>query len=744
MPEVVQDETVTETNPVKVEKLIGDSKTEEVKENGSSAEEKVAKNGHTESVKDSKAEEKSAGDDGKPSVESVDSTTSKEDAEESETSKNAVADENMKGSTIVKEEVDCQEKEIDSQESESKDNVGTSDKLDNAGKKDTPDKVDISENVEKTDKEESHEQKLTDDKKEIAEKENSSESVEDGSPKEKVPNESTGVGREQIGVTEGDGKEDKDNVKCSDEVDSSSRLVGQTESMEAETTSANDNELVEPSSASDPLSDNKKEVKAETSETPGDSEKEQVSSESAKPPEAEQKSVEEPSKGNGSSDSDSKQDCTAPKEPSRSSEKTNEEDTNEMEVDSSGENKNQVKGCGGESENKIDSEEKDEVAAGGSKGTETLEEIDSMITEGRAFMAKNNFNAAADLLGQACEKLREMFGELDDRCADCYYYYGSAMLECAKTENSVLGEGVNKEESESDDEEIPVVKEKEEEGDNKDAPEATDEKKEDEKTQDKAENNEADAEEKKVNVNGEARPSSDEPMETDSKESDAEPAKEDVPDVTLNKEDEEEEDTTLKAAWETLELAKFIFERQKNEKMLADTYMKLGEVAVESGHKAGIDDMKKSLQLRCKYYGENHRAIAETHFNIGLSYSLFEMFDEAIHQFDTSKNLLSKRIEMLEESAANENCKTEANELKALIPDLDEKIKDMKESKEEKAKADDNLKKKDDAAGGSGSADKAVSNLNHLVKRKRKIEEVAEALPEKDAKQACVEKESSS
>jgi nuclear autoantigenic sperm protein len=35
------------------------------------------------------------------------------------------------------------------------------------------------------------------------------------------------------------------------------------------------------------------------------------------------------------------------------------------------------------------------------------------------------------------------YGELDPRCAEVYFYYGRALLELARVENTVLGNALN-------------------------------------------------------------------------------------------------------------------------------------------------------------------------------------------------------------------------------------------------------------------------------------------------------------
>lgn len=353
-----------------------------------------------------------------------------------------------------------------------------------------------------------------------------------------------------------------------------------------------------------------------------------------------------------------------------------------------------------------------EAEAGGSRTLDPklVEEVQVLIRDAKAQMAASDYFTAADVLGKACEIAGKLYGDLAKENAELYYLYGCAMLECAKNENPVLGEAVKDGEDDAEDTEnadegegTDVNEEEKMEVENNEGDSMAVEK-DDEASNEKAEENGIEAE-----TNGEGE--------------------------TTKEGEDEEEDSSLKVAWEMFELAKIIFGQVGNDLRLSDTYIKLGEVGMESGHATAIEDMKSALELRKKCANDNERLLAETHFNIGLAYATFQSFDEAINEFKTSKSILQGRIDKLKQK--NEQAMEEIKELSDLLPDLDEKITDMDDSKKAKEKSEGeptNGGASIDAAGCS----KPISNISHLVKRKRKLEEVtSDLLP--SSKQQCTE-----
>uniref|UniRef100_A0A4W5N0S0 Nuclear autoantigenic sperm protein (histone-binding) n=1 Tax=Hucho hucho TaxID=62062 RepID=A0A4W5N0S0_9TELE len=155
-------------------------------------------------------------------------------------------------------------------------------------------------------------------------------------------------------------------------------------------------------------------------------------------------------------------------------------------------------------------------------------------------------------------------------------------------------------------------------------------------------------------------------------------------------EDKEEEVGNLQLAWEMLEVAKVIYKRNENKEdqlMAAQAYLKLGEVGAESGnYPAAVEDFQDCLSLQLKHLPPHSRLVAETHYQLGMTYCITGQYSQAIQHYSSSVKVIESRLAMLQEvidkaegeDGANE--KTELEELKQLLPDITEKVEDAKES----------------------------------------------------------------
>ncbi|BET00406.1 SHNi-TPR [Nesidiocoris tenuis] len=325
---------------------------------------------------------------------------------------------------------------------------------------------------------------------------------------------------------------------------------------------------------------------------------------------------------------------------------------------------------------------------------EDIAKIEELRQEGMGHLLRKNYFAAADSFGKVLEVQAPLYGELSEKLAETYFLYGTAMLEYGKTECNVLGEEVAKKDAEEDDDE----EEEEMEVDGEPAEEA-------------GEAKEADAEpETAKSVNG---------------DDNGDKAAEDAEKTVDGKEEDEE---SFCVAWEMLELAKTTFTKAKNQKRLADTLMKLGDVGIETGKPEAIAEMLQALEVRKSTFPPHHRIIPETHYTIGCAYAFFQIYDEAADQFTESKKCLQERIESLANSENKEDI-DEIEEMKKIIPEIEERIKDMLESKKDASK----IKETPAAEGESSSQptvkpasdDKPVTNISHLIKRKRTVDDVA-------------------
>ncbi|XP_055359825.1 histone-binding protein N1/N2-like isoform X4 [Betta splendens] len=232
-------------------------------------------------------------------------------------------------------------------------------------------------------------------------------------------------------------------------------------------------------------------------------------------------------------------------------------------------------------------------------------------------------------------------------------------------------------------------------------------------------------------------------------------------DGTAEKDSEDEEVGNLQLAWEMLEVAKVIYKRKETKEdqlMAAQAHLKLGEVSTESGnYTQALDDFQECLKLQQKHLDSDSRLLAETHYQLGLTYSLNLEFNKAIEELNNSISVIKSRLDKLQELLEKSDCpdalpdeRKEMEELKALLPEIQEKVEDATEGQKTASNATQAVKDvlDGDATSGSslhnsglstsntnstttngdsttnGEASSApVSDISHLVRKKRKPEE---------------------
>lgn len=378
----------------------------------------------------------------------------------------------------------------------------------------------------------------------------------------------------------------------------------------------------------------------------------------------------------------------------------------------------------------------------------------------KAYILKD-YNAAVTALSSATELMVAEHGEKHDSLGNVYLYYGKALLEVSREEAEPLGDAVAREiVSDSDDEESGNSATEEQNKKPKPDDDAACKKPEElEKLQ-----------EDKMNGSGENKPDvvldTKPPEESNSKSAsdidnsevtvqegastdepsssgtsiEAKVSDEKVPgDGESTDEKVEDEPTDLQLAWEILELAKLIFEQRADvgKKELAETLVTLGEVSLESENfESSIADIKQGLEIQKQILKPDSRNLAETYYKLAIALSTNNQIDEAVENFNVSLNVLNNRIDKLKEN--EEEQKDEIKDIQALIPEIEEKIADMKSYKEEAAnKLVSAIAMKQpptEAKFEASSSGKQVSNISHLVKRKRKLDDVAEGCEESPAK----------
>ncbi|XP_057565341.1 nuclear autoantigenic sperm protein isoform X4 [Hippopotamus amphibius kiboko] len=370
----------------------------------------------------------------------------------------------------------------------------------------------------------------------------------------------------------------------------------------------------------------------------------------------------------------------------------------------------------------------EEDAPAPSTSTDKVESLDvdseakKLLGLGQKHLVMGDIPAAVNAFQEAASLLGKKYGETANECGEAFFFYGKSLLELARMENGVLGnalEGVHVEEEEGEKAEETLV----ENNDNIDETEGSEE---EDKENDKAEETPNDS-------------------------------------ILENKslqENEEEEIGNLELAWDMLDLAKIIFKRQDTKEAqlyAAQAHLKLGEVSVESeNYIQAVEEFQACLNLQEQYLEAHDRLLAETHYQLGLAYGYNSQYDEAVAQFSKSVEVIEKRMAVLNEQmkeaeGSPAEYEKEIEELKELLPEIREKIEDAKESQRSGNVAELALKATlvesstsgfTSSGGGSSvsmiasrkptdgaSSSNCVTDISHLVRKKRKPEEES---PRKD------------
>lgn len=226
-----------------------------------------------------------------------------------------------------------------------------------------------------------------------------------------------------------------------------------------------------------------------------------------------------------------------------------------------------------ESENK----ENEEPAV---EDTESLKKrAEELLIDGKRYLIIKDFEAAVDVLSEACSTFGLIYGEMAEECAEAYFNYGCALLEVGKDQITPVTHEKDDKENDDDDSIDEESTEKEETVDK--VPKQSIDK--EESLPD--ENVSIDKNEKSID-NEEKLPEESIPADDDEK---------------LD-EDIEDEVNDLQLAWEMLDLAKVIYKSKDTEESklkLAEVLMKCGEVSIEnSKFETAIEDMTESLEIR--------------------------------------------------------------------------------------------------------------------------------------------------
>ncbi|XP_066522794.1 nuclear autoantigenic sperm protein isoform X3 [Hoplias malabaricus] len=370
-------------------------------------------------------------------------------------------------------------------------------------------------------------------------------------------------------------------------------------------------------------------------------------------------------------------------------------------------------------------EEKPCSSSAAESSKDVAEEAKKLIGTGKRNLVMGDFVSAVSVFQEACAMLAEKYGDTADECGEAFFLCGKSLLELARMENTVLGNALEGVPEESSDEGEKQNDSKIESADNLD----------DEEEEEKDEDDDDDGEDK-------------------------------------DEDKESEEDVgNLQLAWEMLEVAKVIYKRKESKEdqlMAAQIFLKLGEVGAESGnYTQALEDFQECLAIQLKYLPPHSRLLAETHYQLGTTFSYTAQYSQAIEHFTNSIKVIESRLAMLQEvidkaegpEVAKEE-KIELEELKQLLPEITEKVEDAKDSQRTAAAASEAIHQTLGGAstsafpaenGGpstasqiavrpadSGASTKPASDISHLVRKKRKPEDES---PKKDSDAKKVKQE---
>lgn len=368
---------------------------------------------------------------------------------------------------------------------------------------------------------------------------------------------------------------------------------------------------------------------------------------------------------------------------------------------------------------------------------EEFEKAQKIFQQGKKNLLLNKFDEAVNNIGDACKSYSTKYGEISENCAEVYYFYGKALLELARVENTVLGNALNGVPEDTE----PIndsrygnpedVKEEEKKEISEQVIEAMCEEKTPETepnttetpatttitTETTSETPVTTTEPTPTETVTETPVTTTEPVPTTTTETtetttevkegeeeveddgeDADEDEEDDEDLAKNDEqikDEAEADdiSNLQRAWEMFELAKLIYNKHFNNdlvfknKRIAECLLKLGEISIEQEiYEQAVTDISESVKLQEECKERDERMLAESFYQLGLAFQFNNQFTESNESFKKSTNILQLRIDKLKgmietstDDLEKNSFRDEITELEALLPEMLAKLEEVSE-----------------------------------------------------------------
>ncbi|CCM00751.1 uncharacterized protein FIBRA_02791 [Fibroporia radiculosa] len=387
------------------------------------------------------------------------------------------------------------------------------------------------------------------------------------------------------------------------------------------------------------------------------------------------------------------------------------------------------------------------------KSEVTTPSLEDAVEHAKRAFALRKYEQAVDHYATALELMTTKYGENAPETADLYFSYGKALLENAISQTSVLGkeqtdEAVQAAVEESAKLELSRNKFLSFSGDADDADDSLAESKEDVAV-------DLFAEAQKVD--------DDEDDEDDEEDNDVEP----------------EDD--FNAAWEVLDLARAIYEKQQDDNdevklRLADTFIALGDVSLETEKfDQAITDYSAALTIKVELLPQSSRQIAEAHYKLSIVLDLTSgRLGDAITHAEQALESVEARLAELRDALSGQglvrvdvpqpdvngkgkgkasgprllgadavskmsksDMEAEVKELRGLKDDLALKVEELKTSPEEVESAPAMAAKALDAElntnvpAAAVAAPQTVTDLTSMVKKKKKDPEATGAMKRK-------------
>jgi nuclear autoantigenic sperm protein len=401
---------------------------------------------------------------------------------------------------------------------------------------------------------------------------------------------------------------------------------------------------------------------------------------------------------------------------------------------------------------------------------EDFEKAQKTFQLGKKNLFLNKYDESVNNFGDACKIFSSKYGEMDPQCADIYYFYGRALLELARVENTVLGNalnGVPEETGPIDDSRYgnpdDVAAEEKKEISEK-VIDALCENPDDLKTEaatipttettetavipattevTEGEKPTETTTEAATEETGECEAEGEE--EGDEEEEAAEGEEEDIRNDEQVKDEAEAEDiSNLQRSWEMFELAKLIYSKnfdndlQFRNKRMAECLLKLGEISIEQEiYEQAITDITESIRLQEELEQRDERMLAESYYQLGLAQQFNNLFTEANETYQKSINIMQLRIEKLngrlstiqdgaDADLERNTIKDEIAELEALIPEMQSKLEEVNEQGQQslnliKEAKECFLNNMSEESKTNGTTNGDVKDITNLVKSKRKF-----------------------